>query len=104
LSQKVEVLVEKFDATGVSKVQTGNVSNPLAPSVTESWVTVSPKKRVKAMIQSKPRGNSILNPGRENKVGGNVHRSSSTFTPFQNLAPLGPEDIILANVRVFKID
>ena len=94
--------MEKFDATGVTKVKSGNVSNPVAPSVNESWVTVSPKKRVKAMIQAKPRGDSILNSERKNKVGGITHHSSSIFTPYHNPAPLGSEDIILANVRACK--
>ena len=49
MSQKVEVLVEKFDATGVTKAQGGSSSNPISTS-TETWVTVSPKKRVKTML------------------------------------------------------
>ena len=50
LTQKVEVLVEKFDATGVTKAHASSSANPLSPSVHETWVTVSPKKRVKACL------------------------------------------------------
>ena len=103
LSQKVEVLVEKFDATGVTKVQSGNISNPVAPSVNESWVTVSPKKRVKAMIPAKPRGNSLLNSERENKVGRISHPSSSMFTPYHNPAPLGPEILFLLMLGLVRV-
>jgi len=78
LSQKVEVLVENFDATGVTKAQAATVSNSLSATANEHWVTVSPKKRGKAMIQAKPKGNSILNPVRDNNFGGNVQPSSST--------------------------
>jgi len=98
------VLVEKFDATGVMKAQVETVSNPLTTAVNDNWVTMSPKKRVKAMIQAKHKGNSILNPFKETKLGGIGQPSSSTFTPLHNPALLGPDDIILANPMAFKID
>jgi len=79
LSEKIEVLVEKFDATGVTIAQTGTRSNPLSASANENWVTVSPKKRVKTMIQSKPKGHSSLNPNKEGSSGSNLHPSSSTY-------------------------
>jgi len=60
LSQKVEVLVEKFDAMGVTIAQTGTMVNPLSATSNENWVTMSPEKRVKTMIQAKPKGHSIF--------------------------------------------
>ena len=104
LTQKVEVLVEKFDATGVTKVSSSSSATPLPPSVHETWVTVSPKKRVKAMIQARPRRHSSLNPMAENRKDDVVLPPPAPFMPCPNPAPLGPEDIILANAAVFKMD
>uniref|UniRef100_A0A7C9D9R2 Uncharacterized protein n=1 Tax=Opuntia streptacantha TaxID=393608 RepID=A0A7C9D9R2_OPUST len=56
------------------------------------------------MISAKPRGNSLLNSERDNKRGDISCLSSSLFTPSHNPAPLGPDDIILANVRAGKSD
>jgi len=56
------------------------------------------------MIQAKPKGNSTLNPNRESNSGGNIQHSSSKFMPFHNPAPLGPDDIVLANTMAFKLD
>jgi len=104
LTQKVEVLVEKFDATGVTKASTSSSANPLPPSVNETWVTVSPKKQVKAMIQLRPRRHSSLNPVEESGKGGVVLPPPAPFIPCPNPAPLGPEDIIFANAVAFKMD
>ena len=100
----MEVLVENFDATGVTKARSNTSTNPLPPSVHDTWVTVSPKKRVKAMIQARPRRNSILTPMEENSKGGDVPPPPAPFMPCPNPAPLGPEDIILANAVAFKLD
>jgi len=80
------------------------VSNPLSVTPNETWVIMSPKKSVKTIIQAKPKGNSILNPNKESNSGGNVQPSSSSFMPFHNPTPLGPDDIILANTMAFKLD
>ena len=48
--RKLKCYVEKFDATGATKAHVLNTPNPIPPSMNKSWVTVSPKKRVKAMI------------------------------------------------------
>jgi len=72
--------------------------------VHDTWVTVSPKKRVKAMIQARPERNSLLNPIEESNTGGGVPPSPATFMPYPNPAPLGPEDIIQANTVAFKLD
>jgi len=105
MSQKVEVLVEKFDAMGVTKAQSLNVSNPLSASASDNWAAVSQKKknRLKAMIQAKPKENSILNPIGESSSGVNAHPSPSNFMPYHP-APLGPDDIILANTVAFKFN
>ena len=84
--------------------QGGSVSNPLSATSNESWVTISPKKRVKTMIQAKSKGNSILNPNKESNSRGSVQPSSSSFMPFHNPAPLGLDDIILANTMAFNLD
>ena len=102
LSQKVEVLVEKFDATGVTTAQGGSSLNPLSAS-NETWVTVSPKKRVKTMLPPKPKGTSNLKPPKVPIPGDSLHPSSSSFIPFHNPAPLGSDDIILANPMAFKL-
>jgi len=48
-TKKIEVFVEKFDASGIAKAQApGSSSSHLTSN--ENWVTVSPKKKVKAMI------------------------------------------------------
>ena len=104
LTQKVEVLVEKFDATGVTKVSANSSANPMPPSVNETWVTVCPQKRVKSMIQARPRRHSSLNPLAGNRKEDVVPPPSAPFMPCHNPAPLGPEDIILANAAVFKLD
>jgi len=58
----VEVLVEKFDAIGVTLAQPMNTSMPFPQSVNDNWLTVSPKKRVKFMVQGCSKRNSGLNP------------------------------------------
>ena len=102
LSQKVEVLVEKFDATGVTTAQGGSSSDPLSAS-NETWVIVSPKKRVKTMLPPKPKGNSSLNPSKVHCPGDSLHPSSSSFIPTHHPALLGPDDIILANPIAFNL-
>jgi len=92
MSQKVEVLVEKFDATGVTPAQGGSGSSSGIASTNETWVTVSPKKRVKTMTPPKPKPNSTLNPSK----GPSTEGTSSTI-PLHNPAPEGPDNIILAN-------
>ena len=63
-SKKVEVVVEKFESSTNINVPSmpATLQNP--PSSTDSWVTICPKQRVKAMISVKPRRNSMLNPER----------------------------------------
>jgi len=100
IAKKVEVLVEKFDATGVTKLKPLNVPNSTLPSFNDSWVTVSPKKRVKAMIQAKPKCNSGLKPKGEPVADKNSQPLSSNAMSFTTPAPLGPNDIILANSLV----
>jgi len=102
LSQKVEVLVEKFDATGVTTAQGGSNLNPPSAS-NETWVTVSQKKRVKTMLPPKPKGTSNLKPPKVPIPGDSLHPSKSSFIPTHNPAPLGPDDIILANPMAFKL-
>ena len=104
LSQKVEVPVEKFDAMGVTPAQGGSSSNPISTSTNDTWVTVSPKKRVKTMLPPKPKRNSSLNPSRDHFSGGNLPPSSSSFIPTHNSAPLGRDDIILANPMAFHLE
>ena len=70
----------------------------------DTWVTVSPKKHVKAMIQARPKRNSLLNSVEESNAGGVVHSSPDTFMPYPNPTLLGPKDIILANTVAFKLD
>ena len=81
LAQKVEVLLEKFDASGVTKSQSSSSANPLPPSLTETWVTVTPKKRFKTMIQPRPRRNSLLNPLEDRNQGVIVPPPSPPFMP-----------------------
>ena len=89
--------MEKFDATGVTVAQPSNGLNPSSSNTQDHWVTVSPKKRVKALIHARPRRQSTLNPVGESSSGGNSHPTPSNFMPYSNPAPLGPDDIILAN-------
>ena len=97
IAKKVEVLVEKFDATGVTKIQPLHVPTTSSSSLNETWVTVSPKKRVKAMIQPKPLRKSGLKPSGETVSDKILKPSPSNSMPFASPAPLGPNDIILAN-------
>ena len=104
ISQKVEVLVEKFDATGVTTARSTNPTQPLMNSMPNTWVTVSPKKRVKAMVQARPRAHSHLNPLEESTAGGRTPPPPAVFMPYPNPAPLGPDDIILANPSAFTMN
>jgi len=79
-----------------------NVPNLLPASVNDSWVTVFPKKRVKALIQARPKSNSILNPIGESSSRETIQTSPSNYMPCPNPAPLGPDDIILANTLGLK--
>ena len=100
ISTKVEVVVKKFE----SSTNINALSMPIAPQNThlaeESWVTVSPKKRVKAMIRAKPRRNSVLNPEKT------AHGSPSTASPrlarVLDPAPVVPDGILLANTVVMQ--
>jgi len=56
------------------------------------------------MLLAKPKGNSILNPTKVHISGGSVQPSSSSFIPLHNPAPLGPDDIILANPMAFNLE
>jgi len=102
LSQKVEVLVEKFDATGVTVAQPPPGHHSASAHAQNNWVTVSPKKRVKALIHARPRRSSTLNPVGSSNAEGNVQPIPPSFVPFSTSAPLGPEDIILANAVAFN--
>jgi len=89
--------VEKFDATGVTTAQSLNVRNPSNSVTHDSWVTVSPKKRVKSLIHARPKRQSILNPVGESNTEGINPPTHSNFIPGSNAAPLGVDDLILAN-------
>jgi len=59
--------VEKFDTFGIVRAHVpGSLSNQFVAN--ENWVTVSPKKTVKAMTQATPMRNSILNPQVQNEL------------------------------------
>ena len=60
ISKKVEVLMKKFDATGVIIAQPLNVPICIPLSVNDSWVIISPKKRVKSMIQARTKRTPFL--------------------------------------------
>ena len=100
ISTKVEVVVEKFE----SSTNINAPPMPIAPQTThlaeESWVTVSPKKRVKTMIRAKPNRNSVLNPEKA--------APESTISPSPRLArvldpaPVGPDGIMLANPVIMQ--
>ena len=104
IAQKVEVLVEKFDASGVPVAQPLNDPSLFPHPLDDSWVTVSPKKRVKSMLPVRTKRNSVLNPRRENVAQQNVQPSSSINLQGPNPPPLGPNDIILANPLVMNSD
>jgi len=102
ISKKVEVVVEKFESStniNAPSMPTAPQNPPLAD---ESWVTVSPKKRVKAMIRAKPMRNSVLNPKKA------IHGGTSTAVAPPRLAraidpaPVGPDGILLANAVVMQ--
>jgi len=61
-TSKIEVFVEKFDTFSLTKAQSPSSSSRSPPIPIETWVTVSPKIRVKAMIHAIPKRNSSLNP------------------------------------------
>uniref|UniRef100_A0A7C9DPI7 Uncharacterized protein n=1 Tax=Opuntia streptacantha TaxID=393608 RepID=A0A7C9DPI7_OPUST len=66
----------------------------------ESWVTVSPKKRVKTMIRAKPRRNSMLNP--ETAAHDSPNTASPRLARVLDPAPMGPDGILLANPVVMQ--
>jgi len=102
ITEKVEVFVEKFDASSVSKAQTPATSSHDPPLANESWVTVSPKKRVKAMIQARLKCNSLLDPKLDGDSNRNNEPSQLVIPENHNPAPLGPNDIILANALIMQ--
>ena len=101
-SKKVEVVVEKFESSTNLNAPSMPANSHFPPPSTDSWVTVSPKKRVKSMLSAKPKRNSILNPERPSTGG-----SRSTTAPPELLraidpAPLGPDGIMLANALAMQ--
>ena len=65
-------------------------------------MTVSPKKRVKAMISAKPRRNSMLNPERVGPGGTSLTSASAGLIRALDPAPLGPDGILLANALAMQ--
>ena len=63
-------------------------------------MTVSPKKKVKAMIQAIPKRNSLLDPQEQQEVTRPVIEPQTTTVQPPNPAPVGLNDILLANPLV----
>jgi len=102
ISKKVEVLVDKFDAIGVTLAQPMNTPIPFPQPAKDNWVTVSPKKRVKSMVQVRPKRNFGLNPTGKDFLQQNSQPSTSNSLQGSNPTPVGPNDIILANPMVMN--
>jgi len=97
ISKKVEVVVEKFKCSTNINAPSMPAAPQNPPFSNESWVTVSPKKQVKAMIIAKHRRNSMLNPKRDG-TGVTITASEPPgLTRALDPAPLGPDGIMLAN-------
>jgi len=100
LSKKVEVVVEKFESSTNINASPLTIAPQNVALVEESWVTVSPKKRVKTMIRAKPHKNSVLNPAKDAPRGTNNNppRMVRALDP----TPVGPDDILLANTVMMQ--
>jgi len=98
VSSKIEVLVERFDAQGVSyanKSPSGPSSHSSSPRPPiDTWVKVTPKKRMRA-------GRSSMFPHSHPSKLGPVAAASPSVPPVvgHTCAETLPEDLLLANVQ-----
>ena len=104
VSKKIEVLIERFDAQGVSQANKGVKSNPTSNiNSGDTWVSVSPKKRVRPSHNTKSSKVSNLNPlsskASPNLTQGHANQDMPINPPAQssNPAPGTPKGVILAN-------
>ncbi|KAJ8423877.1 hypothetical protein Cgig2_001543 [Carnegiea gigantea] len=109
LRKKIQVVVQKFGDLGdcpPSKEPSSSTHEP--PHLTDNWVTVSPKNRVRPLIGPrskktstlKPQDTTVLTSGTSTQL---VAALQLLLVPEQGvLAPLDPKGIILANPFAMK--
>jgi len=101
--KKIEVFVEKFDTSGIVIAHAPGPSSHSSNTHSqahENWVTVSPKKKVKAMIQATPKRNSLLKPQVQRELDKPVIVPQNTSVQPLNPTLVGPNGILLANPLV----